>query len=154
MGGTRGSLSMYRNKSEVQLILCWISDNQILRMDFGQSLSDQHSETTPNSVCPTFWKSVCDVFLRTPQREHGHNLVSDLVYLRYLQVLLYLRGEWHGLPSRSTRFTLYSVILEELSTYRYSRLKISLCLLLVLDRFISFPTVEFILDDHISKLLV
>ena len=115
---------------------------------FGQSLSDQHSETTPNSVCPIFWKSVCEFVLRTTQREHDLNLVAYLVYLRYLQVLLYLRGEWQGLPSRSTRFTLYSVILEELSTYRYSRLKISSYLFLVLDHFISFPTLEFILDDH------
>ena len=88
---------------------------------FGQSLSDQHSETTPNSVCPIFWKSVCEFFLRTTQREHDHNLVSYLVYLRYLQVLLDLRrttllrylqvlldlrrttlyGERHGLPSRA-----------------------------------------------------
>ena len=59
---------------------------------FGQSLfSDQHSETTPNSVCPIFWKSACEFVLRTTQREHDHNLVSYLVYLRYLQVLLDLR---------------------------------------------------------------
>ena len=109
---------------------------------FGQSLSDQHSETTPNSVCPIFWKSVCEFVLRTTQREHDHNLVSYLVYLRYLQVLLDLRRtttllrylqvpvlldlrrttQRHGLPSRAIRFTFYSDIVRELSTYRYSRL--------------------------------
>ena len=143
---------------------------------FGQSLSDQHSETTPNSVCPIFWKSACEFVLRTTQREHDHNLVSYLVYLRYLQVLLdlrrtttllrYLQVPYFSIyeERRATRFTVESdtvyLVLRHRSRnlyipYKYfSRLKISSCLLLVLDRVISFPTVEFILDDHILKLLV
>ena len=106
---------------------------------FGQSLSDQHSETTPNSVCPIFWISVD----RTAQREHDHNLVSYLLYLRYLQVLLDLRGttlygERHGLPSRAIRF--YVLLRHTESTLYisvFSPMKISLCLLLVFDRFID-----------------
>ena len=143
---------------------------------FGQSLSDQHSETTPNSVCPIFWKSACEFVLRTTQREHDHNLVSYLVYLRYLQVLLdlrrtttllrYLQVPYFSIykERRATRFTVESdtvyLVLRHSSRnlyipYKYfSRLKISSCLLLVLDRLIIFPTVEFILDDHILKLLV
>jgi hypothetical protein len=114
---------------------------------FGQSLSDQHSETTPNSVCPIFWKSACEFVLRTTQREHDHNLVSYLVYLRYLQVLLDLRRtttllRYLQVPVYKYRyfsiyeeqlndtvyrrerygFTFYSDIVRELSTYRYSRL--------------------------------
>ena len=110
---------------------------------FGQSsLSNQHSETTPKSVYPILWTSVD----RTAQREHDYNLVSYLLYLRYLQVLLGLRGtslygERHGLPRERYGFTFYSFILKELSTYRYSRyspMKISLSLLLLLYRVILF----------------
>ena len=106
---------------------------------FGQSLSDQHSETTPNSVCPILWTSVD----RTAQREHDHNLVSYLLYLRYLQVLLDLRGttlygERHGLPARAIRFNLLLRHTEStLYISVFFPLKISLCLLLVFDRFID-----------------
>ena len=85
---------------------------------FGQSLSGQYSETTPNSVWTIFWMSVGEFVLRTAHLEHDYNLVAYLVYLRYLQVLLYLQrttlyGERHGLPSTTSYWEnfLHTVIL-------------------------------------------
>ena len=71
---------------------------------FGQPLSGQYLESTPNSVWTIFWMSFGEFVLRRAQRDHDYNIVAYLVYIRYLQVLLYLQrttlyGEQPGLPS-------------------------------------------------------
>ena len=127
-------MGKYENKSEVQLILCWISDDQIFRMVFWS--------TSLRSIFGTYAKFGLDDFLDVSRRVRPSNSTaqprlksgncsclpplstSTSLSTKNDSIYFYIYGERHGLP-------LYYIIFGEHSTYRYSRLNISSCLLVL-----------------------